>query len=435
MTNFVATINACEQASGAGTKNLIKDALSKADTVAQRLIKEALNPYRVFGVRKYEMPPPAQATDATAYDNFFSLLDSLASRELTGNAARDAVTATLSLFANSDQQMLVRVFDKDLKCGFSAETFNKIYPSNAIPVFNVMLADKCESVEEFENEISFPCQADFKYDGIRTIAFVKNNEVIYYNRSGKLEQTVNGTFDSDLQKIRSYLGYDFVLDGERYASNFTETLNAKKSGNDSAKNALKFRAFFLMPMSDWESQSTDITMKMARTNLEKILNACQCEKVILTEGKEVSNYAEMMKFCNDAIDIFKVEGLILKDWNSVYIWDRKIAWCKVKRFYDADCRIIGFYPGRPKSRLANTLGGIIVEGTLEDGTYVHVNVGSGFSDDLRNEIWNNQDKWLNCTAVITYQEVSKSKGKEHASLRFPTYSHCRDDKEVFTFKD
>jgi hypothetical protein len=61
---------------------------------------------------------------------------------------------------------------------------------------------------------------------------------------------------------------------------------------------------------------------------------------------------------------------------------------------------------------------------------VEANVGSGFSDELRNAIWSNQKSWMGRTVVIKYQEVSKSKGKDVASLRFPTYERDRDDKVV-----
>lgn len=107
-----------------------------------------------------------------------------------------------------------------------------------------------------------------------------------------------------------------------------------------------------------------------------------------------------------------------------------MTWCKVKNFYDVDCKIVGFYAGKKGKRLANTLGGIKVWGRTEDGTIVESDVGSGFSDALRNEIWNNQDAWIGATVVIKYQEISKSKNKAIASLRFPTFEHRRDDKVV-----
>lgn len=432
MSNFVKVISACENAGGAGTKKDIQAALASADSIAQKLIHHAMDPYRVYGVRKYDMPTihVMGATPEKSYTNLFTMLDKLASRELTGDAARNAVTQALQGFSEHEQPYIARLLDKDLKAGFSADTFNKVHPLNKIPTFEVMLADKCEDVEDFEKCITFPCQADYKYDGERTIVIVKATEVIYYSRSGKEATHVNGLFDAELFKIHAELDYDFVLDGERYASNFTETMNAKKSGNDEAKKNLRFRAFFLMPLTDWVAQKTTITMRKNRLLLGKLLTATKCEKIILSEGREVQNYQDMMEFCNDAIDNHGVEGLILKDWDSPYLWDRKMTWCKVKRFYDVDARIIAFYPGRPKSRLENTVGGVTCVGFLESGERVEFNCGSGFNDEQRADMKANPEKWLAATHVFKYQEVSRSKSKAVASLRFPTYEHSRDDKIV-----
>lgn len=124
MSNFVEVIKACEAAGGAGTKDAIKAALSKADPIAQRLINEALNPFRVFGVRKYDMPAGGiRGTMAQVdYETFFSTLDKLVARELTGDAARTAVTEAIGLFPIFAHEYIARIFDKDLKAGFSADT-------------------------------------------------------------------------------------------------------------------------------------------------------------------------------------------------------------------------------------------------------------------------------------------------------------------------
>lgn len=434
MSNFVEVIRECEAAGGAGTKKAIQAALTKADPIAQRLIKEALDPYRVFGVKKFDMPKaaPKCMMSQVDYDAFFNVLDRLASRDLTGDAAREAVTQAIGMFPFDAHDYIVRVFDKDLKAGFSADTFNKIHKTNKIPTFEVMLADKCETPEEFLERLTFPCQADWKYDGQRTIAIVRAGQPVEYRaRSGKLSEHLNGLFDEDLLRIREYLTVDFVMDGEAFASDFTETINAKKSGNDEAKANLRLRAFFMMPLTDWIAQSTNNTMRSNRRTLERVLREQNCTKVILSEGREVKDYADMVAYCNEVIDVHKQEGLILKNWESTYQWDRTIDWCKVKRFYDVDARIVGWYKGRPKSRLENTCGGITVEGRDEHGRPFRCNVGSGFSDEVRDDIANNFDtKYKHKTAVVTYQEISKAKDSELFSLRFPTYNHVRDDKYV-----
>ena len=426
MSNFVEVIKACEQANGAGTKKIIQAALAKADVTAQNLINAALNPYAVYGVRKFDMPQSGTKATAQSYAEFFCVLERLASRNLTGDAARNAVTGVLRGFSLEEQDYIVRVLDKDLKAGFSADTFNKVWPNNTIPSFEVMLADKCSDTEDFEKYVTFPCQADWKFDGQRNIAIQKEGMPADNRaRSGKASEHLNGLFDEDLAKIREYLGYDFILDGEAFASDFTETINAKKEGNDAAKANVRIRAFFLMPLTDWIAQKTTITMRQNREALGKILKICNCKKITLSEGREVKDYQDMMEYCNEVIDVHKQEGLILKNWDSPYLWERDFTWTKVKRMYDVDCKVVATYKGRPKSRLENVMGGISVVGFLESGERVEVNVGSGFSDEDRL-----REDWVGKVVVIKYQEVSRSKGKEVASLRFPVYMHCRDDKEV-----
>ena len=428
MTNFASIIKRCEEAQGAGTKKIIQDALRECDDLAIRLIHAAMDPYRVYGVRKYDAPQVAREEE-NRFDVLFLLLDNLAERKLTGNAAQDAVTAALAGFGDFEREYIARIFDKDLRAGFSADTFNKIFPKNKIPTFDVMLADVYETDEEVKANVKFPCIAEAKYDGERTIAVVTQKGVTYYSRSGKEAKHVDGLFDNDLQDMRATVGYDIVVDGERYASNFTETMNAKKSGKSEAKENLRFYAFYLMSLEDWRNQKSRHTMDESRKWLTEVIKASNCQKVLLSKGIYAQTADDAEKFYRDMVGE-GFEGLILKQLDAKYEWDRSSNWIKWKPFFDADARVIGFYAGREKTRLENTLGGIIVAGYTEDGTYFETNVGSGFSDDIRDEIWNNQEKYLGTTAVIKYQEVSRAKNKEVASLRFPTLERFRDDKIV-----
>jgi len=434
--NFVDVLKECQEANGAGSKKAIQAALAKLDENGRKLMRYAMDPYMVFGVKKFDRPKQHSSVDSSL-DIFFELCDNLASRDLTGDAARAGVRGVLALFTKETASYLERVIDKDPRAGFSADTFNKVWPKDQIPTFEVMLADKCDDIEDFEKYITFPCQADYKYDGQRTIAIVRwGMPVEYRARSGKESEHLNGLFDDELMAIRAAVGYDFIMDGEAFASDFTETINAKKAGNDAAKANMKLRAFFMMPLNDWIAQKTSITMEQNRENLTDLLQ--DTKKVVLSEGRIVTDYNDMMEYCNHVIDVHKQEGLILKELKAVYTWDRSFSWCKVKRFYPADARIIGFYYGRPKSRLENTIGGAIVAGWTEDGVYFETAVGSGFIDiktdktimPTRDEIMADLKSYIGKTAVIKYQEVSRTKSKKHASLRFPTIEYIRDDKVV-----
>lgn len=433
MSNFVEVLKKCETAGGAGTKKIIQAALAELDETGWKLFWEALNPFRVFGIRKYDMPSDDyDGKGEEDFSRFFTLLNKLESKELTGNDARDAVTDTLSYFKHETQQYLTRILDKDLRAGFSADTVNKVLQEihGVIPSFEVMLAEKMDDEQEFSDHIDFPCQADYKYDGERTIIMVKHDEIRPYSRSGKESSHILGLFDEDLYAIRNHLNYDYVIDCERISDlGFEDTVNAKKAGNDKAKANLRLRAFFIMPLTDWMAQKCSITMEQNRQNIIDILAATSVKKIILTEGRIVNDEADMLKFCDEAIDLpenkkRKIEGLILKQLKGTYEWDRTYTWIKVKRFYPADARIIGAYYGRPKSRLANTIGGLILAGWTEDGDYFETCCGSGLDDKLRAEILANPRKFIGATAVTKYQEVSRTKSKKHASLRFPTLNRA-----------
>lgn len=437
---FVSVLKKCESASGAGTKKIIQAALAELDTAGRFLMHMAMDPYVVFGIRKFEIPDTGYASADPEIYELLEVLAKLSQRELTGDAARQAWAETLCSFTAETAKYLERIIDKDPRGGFSADTFNKVWPENRIPTFEVMLADKCATIEEFDKNVSLPAWAAHKFDGNRSIAIVRkiNDEYVieYRARSGKLSEHLEGLFDDDFKIIRELMGQDFVADGEAFAGDFTETMNAKKADNDKAKQNMRFRLFFVMPYTHWLAQKTDITMgenlERCRTLMEYLAKkraVGAIPKVILEDGKMVNTYAEMMAYCDEVI-VAGEEGLIVKDLKAEYVWDRSYAWCKIKKFYDADLRILGFYPGRKKSRLENSLGGVVGAGYLEDGTLVLTRVGSGFSDAMRDEIWNNQEKYLDQTFVCKYQEVTKAKGKEVHSLRFGTFEHFRDDKPI-----
>jgi DNA ligase-1 len=94
---------------------------------------------------------------------------------------------------------------------------------------------------------------------------------------------------------------------------------------------------------------------------------------------------------------------------------------KVKKMNTLDLEIIAFEEG--SGRLAGTLGARWVR--YKDGNTVKV--GSGFSDELRNQIWNDRQSYSGKIIEVQYFEESTNAdgGK---SLRFPVFKDFRFDK-------
>ena len=88
--------------------------------------KTAYNPYDNFHLR--QVPETVGLTDMeNPWADFEDLLLKLRNRDITGNAARDAVDHMSKRFDSDEWNNFCRnVIRKDLRCGISDKTFNKV---------------------------------------------------------------------------------------------------------------------------------------------------------------------------------------------------------------------------------------------------------------------------------------------------------------------
>lgn len=431
MKSFADAIEAAEKVSAKKEK---MKALSDINPHEQRLIVEALNPYRVFGIKKWQDQPNRHATrdkelnHEYGYDmsSFYALLDNLHDRKLTGDAARAAVQDTLSWYTKRTAKYLARVIRKDLECGAQDTTFRKVYPNLIIPSFDVMLAKKMDEKYEWK----FPCFAEAKYDGQRIIAIVnvKSKDVRYLSRSGKDADFCNGIFDKELLRIASMrTSYDtIVFDGEVMASSFQESAMAKGIKNADAKKMLRYYAFDWMLLSMWSSRScTKLSQRLRSTTLRTSIEDSKTVLVKSTISKYLTSENEANKFYREIVGA-GYEGLIIKDLNADYVWDRSPAWTKWKPIITLDLEIVEVLKGSGK--YSTTCGALRLVGEDENGNKIDTKMGSGMSNEDRNYFWNNRNKLVGKTVEVEAQEITKAKNSETFSLRFPVFKKIREDK-------
>jgi DNA ligase-1 len=118
----------------------------------------------------------------------------------------------------------------------------------------------------------------------------------------------------------------------------------------------------------------------------------------------------------DAVIAQGGEGLMLREPGSRYIAGRSSTLLKVKRFHDAEARVLGHQPGAGRHK--GRMGALLVE--LSSG--VQFAVGSGFTDRERE-----QPPALGSTITFRYQELT-----ERGVPRFPTFVRVRTDVAVST---
>ena len=145
----------------------------------------AYNPFFTYNIKQ------VPETEGLEYKEnpwvaFWGLCESLRTRTITGNAAKDAVEVMSKKF-DSDQWNLLarRVLIKDLRCGITSKTINKIVGNSEwkIPVFEVQLAtDSKGHPKKLVGEVMI----EPKLDGVRTIAILTKDNVQLFSRNGKL---------------------------------------------------------------------------------------------------------------------------------------------------------------------------------------------------------------------------------------------------------
>ena len=102
-------------------------------------ITMALDPLVTFGVKKVPERSDVLTGQGLSWDNFKVLAEQLRNRELTGHAARDAIELAMGV-ATTEQWngFYRRVLIKDLRCGMSEKTVNKVakdFPQYIVPTF------------------------------------------------------------------------------------------------------------------------------------------------------------------------------------------------------------------------------------------------------------------------------------------------------------
>ena len=93
---------------------------------------------------------------------------------------------------------------------------------------------------------------------------------------------------------------------------------------------------------------------------------------------------------------------------------------------DIELKLVAMEEGTGKHK--GKLGAFIV-----DYKGFNLNVGSGFSDEQREEYWNNQNKYIGEFVKVQYFEKTKNQQGEE-SLRFPVFLSFRNNEGEFLIK-
>ena len=391
-----------------------------------------------FGVKQIPSHDGGEFFRYLSWVMFDDLVERLQTRHSTGHAARDDIIRFMEL-CSSDQWdgFYRRVLIKDLKCGVSEKTINKVLKQIGgealdwvIPVFTCQLA---HPGEKHPKKLVGEKLIDVKLDGVRILAVLnkEHGTVTLHTRNGKINENFP-QIEELLRGITPQLSRSMVLDGEMVSRSFNDLMTQFQRKEADTSDA-SFAVFDSLPLEEFLAGKCPVPQKVRDKVTHTICGMASDGRVYYIRKSAIDldteeGQAAFREFNRLALDA-GYEGIMVKDPLAIYECKRSHAWLKLKPTITVDLQIVGTEAGEADTKYEHCLGKILCEGTDEaSGKEIVVSVGSGLSDEQREEFWANRDALVGRTVEILADVISQNQDSTY-SLRFPRFVRFRDDKE------
>ena len=400
------------------------------DTYFKRFLYFALNPMLTYNISK-------KSTDKLmAEENFdgqkliffndiFDCCEHLSRLRGMDDATLRQVKMLLNVkYQERDERDLyIQLLSKKVRLGIAAKTINKIIP-NLIPEWEVQQA---YTVEKYPLKEGTEFWLTQKLNGARATLY----EGQLLARSGMPYKGLEHITDA-LSWLRVA---GFVADGELTLKDkgdlsdneaFRVSTGILNSDNVN-KTVICYTIFDMIPVKDFDALKPQVAYRYRRDILnqfaERIADTDGAVKVlpVLYHGTDQSKIEELL----EQMVREDKEGLMINT-DVPYRRTRHKGILKVKRFYTMDLPIIRCEEGT--GRLSGTLGAFVLKYKENE-----VKVGSGFTDEQREQFWNSRDDMDGLLCEVKYKEISQDKGTGLESLQFPVFVGIRTDKTEVSY--
>jgi DNA ligase-1 len=411
----------------ADNSRLAKEAIIRRESAADntelfRGFRAAYDAMITFGVKKIE-EKRGDGKGITS-EVFWKTAQDLAERRITGNTA---ITAVNYLRMNAKEAewngWYRRILIKDMRCGTSDSTINKHADEKFhVPVFECQLAF---DGAKHESKVSGEKIIEVKLDGVRVITIVyPSGQVDQYSRNGK--ELVN--FEEVRRQIAKHAVFfrePMVLDGEIMSGNFQDLMKQIHRKSDARADDAVLNLFDILPLKEFQAGvSTEVQHQRSdrlRGWYLPLMDHMPNVTVVGQELVDLDTTQGAVRFAEINTDAIKggYEGIMIKDPAAVYECKRSVAWLKQKPFIEVSLTVVNTEEGT--GRNVGKLGALVCEG-IDDEREIQVNVGSGFSDQQREDFWNcrvdGQVVEVRADAITQNQDGTYS-------LRFPRFLRFR----------
>lgn len=356
----------------------------------------------------------------------YDLQTIIASRSLTGNMAKSWIEQQYEMLSKDDAEVFKRVVKRDLKCGISSSTVNKIWPGLVYEKRYM----RCSSFSEKNmKNISFPCFSQTKMDGLYVDIIVKDNEVKYRTRNGSYLPLGNPKIDNMLIKTCS----NQVLMGEAVAleeDNHLILMDRSKSNgylnsNRVDPSRIKFFLWDVVKTDEYDAKKSNRPYKDRWSNVESIVKTLDHPQFLAVNNQVCENVSDVVEHFK-ANRMLGEEGTVVKDYKGKWKTGDSKHQVKVKVIFECEMKLIGWKEGTGKHE--GLFGSLLFESS--DGL-VEVSAGTGYKDEERPMIFAQLDQMIEEGAIATIRanDIVESESKPgKKSLFLPRFVEFRSDK-------
>ena len=392
-----------------------------------RFINYLLNPFLITGISEKKINKETDKQPTVFFESFTDLMEYI----FENNTGSDEVIANIREFLNTQddemREFYASIITKSAKLGCDVKSVNKAFGKQFIPQWEVQ---QSYSIEKYKLKDDEWFALSLKLNGVRGTFY----DGKIFSRQGKEISGLDHII-ADIEQVFSDAD-EWVFDGELVRKNvdgISDNENFRIGtgllGQDDAdKSSMQFVIFDLLPKNEFQNGESNLTYKKRLVSLIELKNRItelSLESIMIVDVLYTGTDVSIIDTLLDEMVSEDKEGLMLNR-DSKYACKRHNGILKVKRFYTVDLMITDVEEG--SGRNVGRLGAFVVDykGNV-------LNVGSGFSDEQREDYWSRKDELLGRVIEVKYKEESSDKKTGLLSLQFPIFVTMREEGKTVSY--
>lgn len=365
----------------------------------------AYSPEIAYNIKKY--PRPVEYRGVSSLAQAIDGLKVLSSRIMTGKTAITYMTQLEGSLTAEDGEVLFRIVTKDLRCGLTESTMNKVWPD----LIYTPPYQRCSSFNKKNlAKIHLPAFSQTKSDGMYVDIIANKGSVVYRSRNCEVKKYNDHVTDAEFVQGFVYMGEALYKDDEGKIMSRKDG-NGRLNADDVDTSRIVFVLWDIVPIADYVARLCKIPYATRLNTLKRAI-AGKGDNLRLVETKVVNSVQEIIDHFKEEVAKGE-EGTVIKNQDGDWADHTSPDQVKCKIEFECELEIVALEEGTGKNK--GRLGAAVC---ASSDRKLQTGVGIGFSDKQRQELW---DDPTTVGKIITVKanDVVKDRNSDVFSLFLP----------------